>query len=196
MPSLRSRRAAAWLSTSTLFTAFFVISSPLAANAHDQVISTAPASQEVLEIAPSEVSLDFSDDILDIGATIMVVDSGGEDWASGEMRVEARSAVQTVAAAMPEGSYQVRWQVVPSQGHPISGTFEFAVGQPSAPVAASGTASDPEPVATLPAAADSSADRDGTVAPPLVIIGFGGAVVGGGLFLLITTLVKSRRRRT
>jgi hypothetical protein len=30
---------------------------------------------------------------------------------------------------MPEGSYQVRWRVVSSDGHPISGSFEFAVGQ-------------------------------------------------------------------
>ena len=196
MSSSPFRRAAAGLSLGTFLAALIVVGSPLAAYAHDQVISTSPQSQEILEAAPAEVSMEFSDDILDIGATILVVDNAEKDWASGDMRVEGRTAVQSVAAEIPNGSYQVRWRVVSSDGHPISGTFDFAVGEMSTPAVAPAAENEPAPVATLPAATDSSTGRNDTVAPPLVLIGFGGAVVGAGIFLLVITLVKSRRRRT
>ena len=196
MPSSPFRRATALLSFGAIVTALIVVSSPIAANAHDQVISTAPASQEHLDAAPGEVSMELSADILDIGATILVVDDAGKNWAFGDMRVEGREAIQTVEAEMPDGNYQVRWRAVSSDGHPISGTFDFAVGDAPAVAAAPDTAIEPSPEPSLAAATDSTADRNDTAPPPFLLIGIGGGLAGLLVFLLVIFLVKPRHRRS
>ena len=127
-----SRRAAVTL-LGLLAGALIVGATPLSASAHDQVLSTAPASQEHLEVAPTEVSMVFSDAVLDLGATILVVDEAGTDWAQGDVRIAGSAASQGLNGDLPDGRYQVRWRVVSADGHPISGTIPFTVSVGVAP---------------------------------------------------------------
>ena len=109
--------------------ALLVFALPQTAFAHDQIIGQTPNENEVLEVAPSEITLKFTGELMDITQLAMVVDADGTDWVSGPMQVTNRTAIQPLLPDMPEGSYQVRWRVVSSDGHPISDSFEFAVGQ-------------------------------------------------------------------
>lgn len=160
---------------------------PTAASAHDQVLSTAPASQEHLDTAPTEVSMVFTDAMLDLGATILVVDEGGTDWAEGGVRIDGSGASQALTGDLPDGRYQVRWRVVSADGHPISGTFDFAVGEVEAGAFAAAT---PSAEPTLQAATESDATRNDVALPPFLLIGIGGAVAGFLIFILILTLRK------
>ncbi|MFC5289584.1 copper resistance protein CopC [Actinokineospora guangxiensis] len=97
------------------------------AYAHDQVLAQSPAADAALDASPRRVSLTFTDTPLDIGAVVMVVDPAGRNWAAGEPRISGATVEQPVGA-LPDGHYQVRWRVVSADGHPISESYPFTVG--------------------------------------------------------------------
>ena len=168
-----------------------------AANAHDSVLLTVPADGDQVDLAPAEIDITFTDDILELGAIVMVVDGEDKNWAEGEMRLDGAQATQPVAADLPDGAYDVRWRVVSADGHPVSGTFAFTVGtaaQPE-PEATAGATATADPGAGDAASADpgESADTDGT-GLPLVVVGLIGALGGLAVFALVTAW-RARRRR-
>jgi methionine-rich copper-binding protein CopC len=105
-----------------------VLASVAPASAHDELLSSTPAASDRLDAAPTSVSLEFSADLMDVGALIMVADAAGEDWAAGEATVELTTVTVPLTEGMPVGGYEVRWRVVSSDGHPISGVIPFTVG--------------------------------------------------------------------
>ncbi|WP_051973346.1 copper resistance CopC family protein [Cryobacterium sp. MLB-32] len=162
-----------------------------AASAHDSVVSTTPGNAEQLTSAPTEVSVLFTDDVLDLGAILLVVDEQGTDWASGQPVIEGTTAAQPVSSDMPDGDYQVRWRVVSADGHPISGSFDFAVGNTDGVFTAASTdASSPSPAPTIGSVADS------TPAMPLALTGTVGALIGLGIFVLVLFLLRRPRAQT
>ncbi|TFC94843.1 MULTISPECIES: copper resistance CopC family protein [Cryobacterium] len=170
-----------------------------AAYAHDQVQSTLPADGEHVDSAPSAVTITFTDDILEIGAVILVVDDEERDWAEGEMRLDGSQGTQAVELGMPDGAYQVRWRVVSADGHPVSGAFAFAVGDavlPDAGAGAGATATpEPSPDAQESAAADdAAAAADTGTGLPLAVVGLIGALGGLAIFALFTVWRAKRHR--
>lgn len=168
-----------------------------AATAHDQVQSTAPAADEHLDAAPSAVTIRFTDEILEVGAVVLVVDSKDHNWADGDLRLDGPEATQALAPGMADGAYRVRWRVVSADGHPVSGAFAFSVGV-EAPAGTSASASSspaPNP-ATEPGTATGTATDDADSGLPSLAVGLIGA--GGGLtaFALIVAWRATRRRTT
>lgn len=158
---------------------------PSAASAHDQVIATDPAEGEVLAEAPQQLTMRFTAELMTMGVIVFVVDGNERDWAAGEPIVEGAELVQPLESGMPDGSYQVRWQVVSADGHPISGFFDFAVGASSGVITPPGAADDP----------DTSQPNEPPAAaiPALLWIGLTGAAVGVAVFAIVVA-VRSRRR--
>lgn len=152
-------------------------------HAHDALVDTDPAPDEVVATAPEQLTLTFSGELMELGRLVVVLDSDGEDWVAGESSIAATQLVQPLEPGMPDGSYQVRWQVVSQDGHPISGYFDFAVGEPTAGgIAAPGQ--DPEeapPVGAEDAAFDPT---------PVIAISAIGVVV-----LAVIALLWARRRK-
>lgn len=99
-----------------------------AASAHDSLISSSPEEQQRLETAPTEVSLRFTAEVLPIGAAVIVSDAADRDWVSGEVVLVGDTVTAPLAAGMPDAGYELRWRVVSSDGHPISGLIPFTVG--------------------------------------------------------------------
>jgi len=158
--------------------ALLVFALPQAAAAHDQIIEQTPNENEVLEVAPTEITLEFTGELMDITQLAMVVDADGTDWVSGPLQVTQRTAVQPLLPDMPEGSYQVRWRVVSSDGHPISGSFEFAVGQETPGATFGLEEKAPEQDDTAPSTTNNST----TSASPLIVASLIGAGIGIALF--------------
>lgn len=104
-----------------------VTAAPPAA-AHDELVSSTPASHARLDTAPGSVSLQFSADVMELGALIMVADTAGGDWVTGDPTVQGNIVTVPIAEGMPVGGYEVRWRVVSADGHPISGVIPFTVG--------------------------------------------------------------------
>lgn len=98
------------------------------AEAHDQVVHQTPAAGEHFATSPQEVVLTFTGKPVPIGGVIIVVDAHGTTWEQGEVALSDFTATQALRAPLPDGHYQVRWRIVSEDGHPISESYLFSVG--------------------------------------------------------------------
>jgi len=158
-----------------------VLTSVVPASAHDQLLSSSPAPDERLPSSPDEITLTFSADLLDVGADIIVADGDGTDWAVGDPDITSATVSVGLREGMPVAGYEVRWRVVSSDGHPISGVIPFTVG-------------DAAPLERTPASASPSAVAapvsDDPGIPRVVIV----AALGAGIALAVLLLVSLLRR--
>lgn len=104
------------------------------ARAHDELVSTNPAANATVSQAPTELTLTFSANLMNIesGNRVRVTDSAGNSLVEGkgDVAVKGNTVTQTVKVADPKAdeTYTVTWRVVSSDGHPIQGTYTFNVG--------------------------------------------------------------------
>ncbi len=116
------------VATGTVAAAFAVLGFAAAAHAHDQLIAHSPAANEVVAEAPTEITLEFNNSILDVGTVIEVQDASGVNIAVGEPVLAGPQVTMALPEDLAEGAYRVLWRVVSSDGHPIAGTFNWAYG--------------------------------------------------------------------
>jgi len=197
-PLLRRQAVSRWVvGLGVLAAAVLGTAEPAAA--HDQLIETSPAADSTVETAPTEITLLFNQDVLDISTEVVVHDAAGSvvlDTAGSTEGPKVTAPFTTVLAA---GAYTVAWRVVSGDGHPIQGSFAFSVAVSSAPsptssVAASApsptagttSAAESEPAATASPAAGGSTPTRSSSTP--VWVGLGGAALLSGI------VIAGRRR--
>ncbi|HLY64652.1 MAG TPA: copper resistance CopC family protein, partial [Chloroflexota bacterium] len=89
-------------------------------------------SGPVLEAAPGEVRISFSEPVKLLGTGIRVVAPSGKR-ADRPPAVADEAEASVPIAAAEEGTYVVEWQVMSADTHPARGQFTFSVGQASRP---------------------------------------------------------------
>jgi copper transport protein len=98
--------------------------------AHATLEETSPAAGQVLDTAPKEVTLKFSESVEASLGAIRVYDSRGGQIDIGDVSHPGGSQSQ-VGATLPElddDSYVVTWRVLSADAHPVRGAFTFQVG--------------------------------------------------------------------
>jgi copper resistance protein C len=165
------------------------------ASAHDQLLASTPGDGEQLAVAPTSVSMTFSGELLVLdesaaGAVVLVVDESGTDWIDGPVTVSGSTVTAALRPDMPVAGYQVRWQVVSEDGHPISGVIPFTVGD-AEPLALAGAQPSGERESTDAAASDQIADETDGVLRTLIVAG-GGAALAVAAFALYRFLRRPR----
>ena len=134
-PIRRPLAALAFLATliSLLFGLVLAGASP--ASAHAALTGSNPQDGAVVDTAPKEVSLTFSEQIAMGKDSIRVLDPDGRRADAGAPReLGSGGAVEygvRLLAGLPDGTYTVAWQAVSADSHPISGAFTFSIGAPS-----------------------------------------------------------------
>lgn len=101
------------------------------AEAHDVLVDQFPSEGEVFADSPEEIRLTFNNRLLDPGENATVInvsDASGQLLVSDAPEVTDMDAVQALPE-LEDGAYQVVWRVVSSDGHPITGSLTFAVGE-------------------------------------------------------------------
>ncbi|MFE7507848.1 copper resistance protein CopC [Promicromonospora sp. NPDC057488] len=167
------------------------------ASAHDKLVSSDPASDQTLREAPATVSLTYSADVLDMGAAVVVTDGDGTDWVSDAPAIDGATVTAVLDADMPDGGYEIRWRVVSSDGHPITGIVPFAVGDGEEPgagddvAAAEPEASEPATEAATPNSSQNQTAQEDEGPWRVLLVGAGGAALAAALFALVHFL---RRR--
>ncbi|HET9548111.1 MAG TPA: CopD family protein, partial [Desertimonas sp.] len=98
--------------------------------AHAELISISPADGEVVDVAPTEVVLTFSEPVSLTGGSVRVLDDSATDVSTGTTLADA-----TVAASLPDdlpdGTYTVVFEIISVDSHRIGGASVFHVGAPS-----------------------------------------------------------------
>ncbi len=99
--------------------------------AHAVPVSSDPAANAILEEAPAQVAITFSEPVVPDLSRITVLTQAGQTLEVGALQtVDSENLVLSVALpALNDGAYLVSWQVLSAvDGHTTSGTFSFGVG--------------------------------------------------------------------
>jgi len=101
--------------------------------AHAELLSSFPADQELLAVAPTEIVLQFTETIDPIEPGIRLVDNNGDDVEIGavDQSVGTDRMRASVPDSLADGTYVVAWQGVSADSHRVRGSFTFSVGVPS-----------------------------------------------------------------
>ena len=193
----RSRRRT-WAVTAALAVGLVTLGAP-GASAHDQLISTDPADGAVLAAPPSELSVTFSEPVLNISPTIAVTGPDGPVTTS--VAVTDTVVTATLPDGLADGDYTVAWRVVSADGHPVQGSFRFTIQAPPPTGATSAPATQtppsasmsPTPASTSPATTTTSRAAGHGIAVPIAI-GMAALLVVVGVIVMLRR--GARRRRT
>ena len=96
-------------------------------SAHAELIESTPASGAHLLEPPGAITLRFSEPVEPLDDPIALLDAGGNRVELGAPVVDG-ATVTAVVPDLADAAYVVDWQVVSSDGHPVSGAFTFTVG--------------------------------------------------------------------
>jgi copper transport protein len=103
---------------------------------HAELLRTDPAADVVLEAAPGEVRLYFSEEVRPAPDPVVVVDPQGRRVDSGAgVSPDDRTQLRASVADGGPGTYVVRWRALSEDGHVIEGGYNYSVGQESTPAA-------------------------------------------------------------
>ncbi|MFD8325240.1 copper resistance protein CopC [Streptomyces lydicus] len=105
------------------------------ASAHAALTGSTPGQGSVVDRAPEQVSLTFSEGVAMGDDSIRVLDPHGKRVDRGKLRNLCSGATVKYGTGLPpglgNGTYTVAWQAVSADSHPVSGAFTFSVGAPS-----------------------------------------------------------------
>ncbi|MFG2861544.1 copper resistance CopC/CopD family protein [Streptomyces sioyaensis] len=105
------------------------------ASAHAALTGSTPAQGAVVDRAPEQVALTFSEGVAMGDDSIRVLDPKGKRVDRGKLLKLSSGNVVKYGAGLPaglgDGTYTVAWQAVSADSHPVSGAFTFSVGAPS-----------------------------------------------------------------
>ncbi|MFJ9044822.1 copper resistance CopC/CopD family protein [Streptomyces sp. NPDC102347] len=102
------------------------------ASAHAALTGSDPAQGAVVDTAPAQVSLTFSEPIAVSDDSVRVLGPKGERVDKGAPANPSGTTFSVrLLSGLPDGTYTVAYQVVSADSHPVAGAFTFSIGAPS-----------------------------------------------------------------
>ncbi|CAN5798616.1 copper resistance protein CopC [soil metagenome] len=102
------------------------------ASAHAELTVTDPADGAVVDAAPEQITLQYSEDVAVQPDGVRVLDQAGERVDAGTARASGSVVTVPIDGTIPDGGYVVAWRAVSADGHPVRGAFGFSVGERTA----------------------------------------------------------------
>jgi methionine-rich copper-binding protein CopC len=126
-----------------------------AADAHSVLVSSSPAEDAAVAVAPAEVALEFNEPVENRFTELAVLGPDGTShWEAGPASVVDARVSAPLRPLGPAGGYTIRYRVTSADGHPVSGAIPFRLtvaGPASAiPAAAALTAAAPAGDGSMP----------------------------------------------
>jgi copper resistance protein C len=108
-----------------------VLSGAVAAYAHAHLARANPAAGATVAVAPSEVTLGFSQKLEPKFSTVVVRDASGKQVDKGDPRVDEvdPSLLKVSLPTLAAGRYKVEWRVTSVDTHSSKGDYVFRVGK-------------------------------------------------------------------
>ncbi|CAM4338671.1 copper resistance CopC family protein [Nocardia ninae] len=164
--------------------------------AHSELVSSDPAPDGIIAVAPQRVELVFNQNIEQQFANLTVTAEDGTSWAPTKPTVEGAKARADIRPAIPAGRYTVAYRVVSADGHPIAGTYSFTLTQaPDLPPPDS-AAPQAQPAAPSATARPESAPAgDGSAVRWILACALGGLLIAGMVLALRSPRKTQRQPR-
>ncbi len=173
------------------------------AQAHDELVSSYPEANSTIPGSPAEITLSFSGELIAgmQSAVVEVIAPDGQNIATDAPSEDDTSVTQHLTPDPPAGLFTVRWKVVSSDGHPISGEYAYTVepidAVSSSPAATASTAPQPPALATTESSADNGSEGEtsgGGDAFP-ILAALAGVIIVGGTLVVVLMVGRERHRR-
>jgi copper transport protein len=103
------------------------------ASAHAIVERTEPAIDQVVDVSPERVLIEFNEPVEIAFGAIRVFNTNGErvdDGSTDYVGDDGHTIAVPLKPQLPDGTYTVSWRVVSADSHPIEEAFVFHVGAP------------------------------------------------------------------
>jgi copper transport protein len=118
-----------------LAVALAALAAPAAALAHASLVREQPGLRQRLASSPKQIVLTFDQPVDLVPQAVVVENAKGVNLAGPAHVVKLkRELVAPVTRTLPTGAYTVRWRVLSSDGHVVSGVYTFGVRFPAPPV--------------------------------------------------------------
>lgn len=102
------------------------------ASAHAALTGSVPERGSVVDTAPEQVSITFSEKVALADNSLRVLDPKGERVDTGPTSEQGEAGYSVaLKPELPDGTFTVTYQVVSADSHPVAGAFTFSVGAPS-----------------------------------------------------------------
>ncbi|MEU6573101.1 copper resistance protein CopC [Streptomyces sp. NPDC046805] len=102
------------------------------ASAHAALTGSDPAQGVVVDKAPTQVSLTFSEKVATNDDSLRVLDPQGKRVdTGGPTNVSGTTYTVRLKGGLAHGTYTVAYQIVSADSHPVAGAYTFSVGAPS-----------------------------------------------------------------
>ncbi|MET7649583.1 copper resistance protein CopC [Streptomyces sp. NPDC005486] len=102
------------------------------ASAHAALTGSDPAQGVVVDKAPTQVSLTFSETVSMNDDSLRVLDPKGARVDTGKPSgISGTTYAVQLHSGLPDGTYTVTYQVVSADSHPVAGAYTFSIGSPS-----------------------------------------------------------------
>ncbi|MFH9086944.1 copper resistance CopC/CopD family protein [Streptomyces sp. NPDC017673] len=102
------------------------------ASAHAALTGSDPAQGVVVDKAPTQVSLTFSEKVALNDDSLRVLDPKGKPVQTGSpANVSGTTYTVRLKGGLADGTYTVTYQVVSADSHPVAGAYTFSIGAPS-----------------------------------------------------------------
>lgn len=128
---------------------------PISAYAHTGLKSSIPENKQKVTEALKEVIMNFNTSVEPL-SSFEITDIDGAKYKLSKITIDDTKMSGVLEKALPNGNYTVDWKIVGRDGHPIKGSFSFAVDV---------LAEDASPVATSTASIQPSATSTASVQP-------------------------------
>jgi copper transport protein len=112
---------------------FAALVAPGAAFAHATVTETTPSYRERLASSPATVVIRFDQAVTALPDAIVVIGTRGATVSGSAFSAGDGRDVIVPVRRLPKGAYTVRWHVLSSDGHAVSGLYTFGVQVPAPP---------------------------------------------------------------
>ncbi|ELS54556.1 copper resistance CopC/CopD family protein [Streptomyces viridochromogenes] len=101
-------------------------------SAHAALTGSDPRQGAVVDKAPAQVSLTFSEKVALSDDSLRVLDPKGKRVDRGDpANVSSTTYAVKLHSGLPDGTYTVTYQVVSEDSHPVAGAYTFSIGAPS-----------------------------------------------------------------
>ena len=139
-PTTRLRRASARGLAAVAVLVLVLVTGTGVASAHASLVSTNPVDGQSVPTPPQLVTATFSEGVsLESGGGLSVRNRAGDQVDQGNSSAQANTVEVTLPSDLPDGTYIATYRVVSADGHPVSGSWIFGIG--NGPVDLSATSS-------------------------------------------------------
>ena len=101
-----------------------------AASAHATLETSSPADGQSVLTSPSEIRITFNEAVTTISGGLSVLNADGKTVDTGNSEiVGGRTLVAPISETLSDGTYVATYRVLSADGHPVSGSLLFGVGE-------------------------------------------------------------------